>query len=376
MKMVKNGKLDIYKCLLCIFLVYFIGFCVFFSYQNKILDVDTEGLTQIEYIHSEMQRLSKLELEYIVDDDLIEILDNAINRLFLDEDTARYFDENSDMVLIFKNIVVEWNVYREAILQFRLDNNRDALFTASEHIYDTLENILIEIKAYMSEFADRIQTLQTYLIVNIVVITLLLLKILFDTGEELKKNKELSKDMFIDMATGVYNSMKCKEILTFPINMNDTNEVAILIFDLNDLKKTNDLYGHQAGDQLISSFVEQLNKATEMFKNEPFIGRYGGDEFVVYFESTTQEDVEAYIEKVYYLMQVFNDEKERNFKISCAVGYSMTTPETKKETTMQHLFDTADENMYQNKIAMKAKKKKELEAQGIVEEPVVDDRLS
>lgn len=359
----KKAKNNILKLLLLMFIIYFVGFSWFFANKNLVLDTDRDGLVEVDYIHSETQRLSKLELENIMDDDLIEILDNAIARLFLDDSKIRYFSNDPEMVDVIKIITNEWDIYRQAILEFRENDDRDAMFVASENLYDNLEFAISKIKIYIDESSNSVQKLQTWLICNIVVMVLLLLKLLSKTATELKENKELSKDMFIDMATGVYNSAKCKEILKLPIDASDKDEVAILIFDLNDLKKTNDLYGHQAGDALISSFVDQLNKATEIFKSEPFIGRYGGDEFVAYFESTTKDDVEEYIEKVNYLMKSFNEEEERNFKISCAVGYSITTPENKATITMQQLFDIADDNMYHNKIAMKEKRRKEMEEQ-------------
>lgn len=374
MNIKKNGKIDISKILLGLFSVYFIVFYIFVLQQNKILETDKDGLVHIEYLHSELQRLSKLELENISNDDLIASLDKTVAGLFVNDEKALYFNESPEMLEILKAIQIEWFIYREIVMDFRENQNRDALFLASEYNYDQLENALFEMKIYVNELSESVHVFEIYLIANVVIIGLLLLKILFSTLSELKKNKELSKDLFIDLATGVYNSIKCQEILEIPINPKNPQEVAILIFDLNDLKKTNDLYGHQAGDELIFSFATQLKKASEVFDDEPFIGRYGGDEFVVYLDSTTEEDVQYYIDKVYYCMDCFNETESKQFKISCAVGYSVTTPET-KTMTMRELFDVADENMYANKIAMKEKRKQELKAQGIEEPEVKDDRL-
>jgi diguanylate cyclase len=48
--------------------------------------------------------------------------------------------------------------------------------------------------------------------------------------------------------------------------------------DLDGLKEINDSYGHDAGDQVLRAFGTALRAAT---RDVDFVGRYGGDEFVV-----------------------------------------------------------------------------------------------
>ena len=54
--------------------------------------------------------------------------------------------------------------------------------------------------------------------------------------------------------------------------------LAVYIFDLDDLKKVNDRYGHEKGDEMLCFFSELLRKKT---RNGDILCRYGGDEFVV-----------------------------------------------------------------------------------------------
>ncbi len=53
---------------------------------------------------------------------------------------------------------------------------------------------------------------------------------------------------------------------------------SVAMIDLDDFKGINDLWGHQIGDRALSYFVQSLKKE---FPTRAFIGRYGGDEFVV-----------------------------------------------------------------------------------------------
>ncbi len=151
-------------------------------------------------------------------------------------------------------------------------------------------------------------------------------------------------------------------------------ERAVIIFDLNDLKKTNDNLGHRAGDQLIYDFAQQIKKATNSFDHEIFVGRYGGDEFMAFLDGVEEQDVTQYIDEVYRILQNFNETQGRQYALSCAAGYGITTKENRL-LTVRELFDIADEDMYKNKMAMKEKKKQELLALGLGADVQIDDRL-
>jgi GGDEF domain-containing protein len=76
-------------------------------------------------------------------------------------------------------------------------------------------------------------------------------------------------------------------------------DAQILLFDINGVKKINDIYGSKAGDQLIQKVAFLLKQAcagaTALFKKElgidytPLMGRLGGDEFGIFFSGTKEE---------------------------------------------------------------------------------------
>lgn len=374
LKLKKNGKWDVFKILLWVVTLSFAGFCLFEAYQTRILNLDTEGLAQIEYMSSGVQRVSKLELEGSSDEALVVLLDATAEELYSEDGSSKYFAKSAEIALVAKGVVEDWSDFKLAVLDFRESGNRDKLFSISESNYNKSIEATKKISAYISGFDVFVGKLEMCLIGHIILMGLLLIKILADTASELQKNKELSKDMFIDLSTGLYNRSKCQEVLKNPATPNNSKERAVVIFDLNDLKKTNDTLGHRAGDQLISTFAEQLKKATKIFPYETFVGRYGGDEFMAYFDSVVEKDVKLYIKEVDFLMKKFNETSGKPFKLSCAAGYSITTKET-KSLTMRELFDAADSDMYKNKLAMKEKIRQEMREQGIEEIAHEDDRL-
>jgi diguanylate cyclase (GGDEF)-like protein len=61
-----------------------------------------------------------------------------------------------------------------------------------------------------------------------------------------------------------------------------------IMFDLNNLKRANDTYGHAVGDQLITNFARLLRNAIPA---KDFVGRYGGDEFIAIITQTTKKSL-------------------------------------------------------------------------------------
>ncbi len=374
MKILKKWKIDIFKILLVIFIISATCISISVSTQQGVLDTDMEIISKIETVGSGVQRIAKLELENNPDEELLQSLRDIVLEIEVDGGFVSHFSENAEMVEVLNGYTQTFYDFDEAVLEYRQKQDRDAFFLISENNYESSSATVRILNAYVLEVADRVEQSSKYVTGNVIAIALVLLKIVLDTLKELKKNKKLSENMFIDASTGIYNRAKCQEVLASVELPVDGKERAIIIFDLNDLKKTNDNLGHRAGDSLIASFARQLKEATNIFPEEIMVGRYGGDEFMAFFQSTTDKEVNLYLEEVQYLIDKFNDTGIEQFTLSCAAGYSITSKE-RSQMTNQEIFDEADEDMYKNKLEMKRKKKEALEAQGIEVPEHVDDRL-
>ena len=171
-------------------------------------------------------------------------------------------------------------------------------------------------------------------------------------------NSELSHTAFLDKHTGLPNKSKCEELLNAPGELDLST--ACIMFDLNNLKKVNDAMGHQAGDNMIRGFAQLLRKAVPPTE---FVGRYGGDEFVVIMNGVTPGEVDAFLEKLAKMTVDYNRSGTQLMPViplSYAAGFAHSAQVP--HSTMASLLKVADANMYDNKAKIKASLRKEEQA--------------
>ena len=96
-------------------------------------------------------------------------------------------------------------------------------------------------------------------------------------NRELKKTKEESQK---DGLTGINNRKALDAYLRNLVERNNITRrpFSLLLIDIDDFKAINDTHGHQAGDRVLVSLT---NKISGFIRSDDFIGRYGGEEFVL-----------------------------------------------------------------------------------------------
>ncbi len=152
----------------------------------------------------------------------------------------------------------------------------------------------------------------------------------------------------IDALTGVKNRNAYRvyeERLNAQIEMDRAPEFAIVLLDVNDLKKVNDNEGHKAGDQYLRDACRII---CTTFKRSP-VFRVGGDEFV----ALAQGDDFARLDSLVQQMNEHNDDAVENGGIVIAIGMSRFDHDEK----VAQVYERADHLMYENKSNLKARKK-------------------
>lgn len=120
-------------------------------------------------------------------------------------------------------------------------------------------------------------------------------------------------------------------------------DLAIAVLDLDDFKRINDTYGHTAGDKTLQVIANTLKKN---LSKVAFIGRYGGEEFVLVFSEINKTDVLKKLtdlkQKIARLPFKF---KDNNVSITTSIGVSHVN----KEDNVHLAFERADQALYEAK---------------------------
>lgn len=150
-----------------------------------------------------------------------------------------------------------------------------------------------------------------------------------------------TRKAYLDSNTGLSNKSRWTEL------MNDTTSsiegIGIVVMDLNGLKRINDTYGHEAGDQVIFQFSNILRNT---FPSNSVICRWGGDEFAVLTTGTSQKKLDACIDAITHATQEYNAAVE-GAHIHFAAGYALSADYP--GLTRNELMSVADSKMYLNK---------------------------
>lgn len=123
---------------------------------------------------------------------------------------------------------------------------------------------------------------------------------------------------------------------------------AVIMVDMNNLKRINDEYGHKTGDQYINGCFQIICK---VFRNSS-IFRIGGDEFVIISKNSDYENRFMLVEKLKeeYTKSYDNTDNEPWLRFSAAIGMAEYASD---DNTYELIFKRADKAMYEDKLQFK-----------------------
>lgn len=170
-----------------------------------------------------------------------------------------------------------------------------------------------------------------------------------DVSLEKAQIDDLTRKAERDFLTGVYNRESMIRFVEKKLEMNPQNRHAFLLFDMDEFKKINDTFGHDAGDRVLKNFSMILQN---FFRKDDVVGRIGGDEFVAFLSGV--KDEEALACRIEQFYKVFKENRgEGAEKIAgCSAGIAIY-PEHGKD--FQTLYESADLAMYTSKFGGKGK---------------------
>ena len=129
-------------------------------------------------------------------------------------------------------------------------------------------------------------------------------------------------------------------------------EFAIVMFDVNRLKITNDTYGHEKGNLLL---INSSKLICDIFKHSPTF-RIGGDEFVAILTGEDYQNRDELLEAFRQKIRSNEEIGEPIYKnVSLACGMAVFDPDADRGAS--EVLERADRIMYANKAEMKARKR-------------------
>ena len=114
---------------------------------------------------------------------------------------------------------------------------------------------------------------------------------------------------------------------------------AMVVCDLNGLKRVNDTQGHKAGDDYIRKACAVI---CDVFEHSP-VFRIGGDEFAVILKG---RDYERRGELIQQLNNVLEDERHTGIPL---LAFGISDYDPLEDNRVQDVFERADHLMYENK---------------------------
>ncbi|HAC03742.1 MAG TPA: GGDEF domain-containing protein [Eubacterium sp.] len=333
----------IQSCLILILIVLIIFIMVNISrLQGTARVINYAGL-----VRGATQREVKLEITGNQNDELIKYLDDILDDLKYKDGQYNLVNlrdnEYNDKLYILSDYWEELKKEIKAVREVGYQNTD--IVNMSEIYFKMADETVSAAESYSERIAIKIRTIELLSVLDMLGLVIL---IIIQTLAAMKMsvlNKLLEQRAYTDAHTGLPNKDACEVFLKNKETV--AKHTACIMFDLNNLKIINDSKGHSKGDQLILNFAHLLRR---VIPQEAFVGRYGGDEFMVVIYNTNKAEIEDILKQLSMEKDRLN-RSDNQMPIDYACGWAISDADS--ECTIQMLLDKADYYMYENKQSRK-----------------------
>lgn len=153
-----------------------------------------------------------------------------------------------------------------------------------------------------------------------------------------RTNERLLEISKTDLLTKTFNKITILNIIEKLINSKKEEVFSILMFDIDNFKVINDSFGHVTGDMCLKTLA---NIASGNIREMDYLGRYGGDEFIIVLPSLGEREAKFVAER---FKNKVNEVSNPKFTISIGIA---TYPYDGR--TVKDLISAADRGLYKSK---------------------------
>jgi diguanylate cyclase (GGDEF)-like protein len=169
---------------------------------------------------------------------------------------------------------------------------------------------------------------------------------------DLQNELAASRDTFRTKAThdslpGLWNREEVLHILAKELSRAEREEkcIGVIMADIDFFKKINDTYGHLAGDVVLRSIAGKMHSLMRAYD---FIGRYGGEEFLIILPDCSCEYAAAFAERLRLSISSDSiDTSEGMIPVTISLGVAASSKDSKRDA--DSLIKKADKALYRAK---------------------------
>ena len=154
-----------------------------------------------------------------------------------------------------------------------------------------------------------------------------------------------NRQIMIDRLTQVNNRQNLTRFLSNKLRSH-TEELYLLMIDVDYFKSINDNYGHLEGDEALIRVANALKQGCTACRKRPYIARYGGDEFIIVAELSEGEMLKL-CSSIKDTLKELNDKAGVPYSLNLSIGWAAW----KNGMTSKELIGMADFNLYKEKAA-------------------------
>lgn len=167
-----------------------------------------------------------------------------------------------------------------------------------------------------------------------------------DITEQQLLRERLEHRANYDGLTNLLNRRAVMELLEkqFAHDQRYANSLCCVLIDFDNFKSVNDQYGHHVGDEVLKLFAATCKKS---IRKSDFIGRWGGEEFVLVLPNTDVEQAVTIAERICESMTKLRVAAENVYVgFSVSMGVSFLSDDI---SSVEQLVSKADKALYQAK---------------------------
>ena len=216
-------------------------------------------------------------------------------------------------------------------------------------LFSVLSSILITY--LIMRFADMNEVMGIGLLISTIVplivappVTITLNNLLFQT---FKLETEMRTLASTDYLTQLLSRREWIDQATRYMNLADrsSNQISILMIDLDNFKGINDNFGHLIGDKALVLFAESIRASC---RSSDISGRFGGEEFIILLPNTPEQQALQFSERLHYRTRLLEIESGGDIvTLTASIGVSIYSQET--PFNLDTLISHADNALYQAK---------------------------